>query len=359
MNAPKKEKVVIAVGSSIASHVTSVLLKKQGYQLLGVYFQTSDALGAVDGVTAEILEKKLQIPVQTIDVRNAMDELIPSRMEEELLAGMRPQPLAHFSQRIFFKELFKAAASAGAKKVATGHGAQIFSDGPSGNATLAVSVDQSMDQAIHFLGLQEEELSQLILPFGGFTRPLLKRLAVELGLDASGFVFKHIFSGEGEWAINEEFRKKFRAQIAPDLSGAGQIHSDAGLLGGHSGIHHFTPGDIYPHTSETGEAQDWVVRYVDLNQRLVLVGPESLRKVMTAELFGAKVWDASARVQTQAYELRYRNDRPGASAWVTFYEDGSASAEFPEALHDLYPGQFVSFVRGGRVFGGAQVRRVS
>ncbi len=359
MSAQKKEKVVIAVGSSVASHVTSVLLKKQGYQVLGVHFLTSDALGHVEAIKSEELERKLQIPIQTVDVKNLMDERIPSRTEEELISGLRPQPLAHFFHQVFFKELFKVAASAGARKVATGHGAQVFVDSESGRANLHLAVDLSMDQAIHFLGLTQEERDQLLLPFGGFTRPLLKRLSIELGLDPSGIVFKHVFPGEGAFATDDAFRKRVRARIAYDLCGPGQIHSHAGLIASHVGIHHYSPGEAFHYQAEAGEAESWVVRQVDVSQRLVLVGPEASRKVTGLELASVNVWDARAKIRTQAYELHYRNDRPGVGAWVTFYEDGSASADLPDPVNDLYPGQFVSFVRDGRIFGGGQVRRVS
>ncbi len=371
MKETKKEKVLVALSGGVASSLTASLLKKQGYQVVGVHFHLGSTIhpqkplsGQTKFLTPEDLEKKLGIQVQVVDLSDKVDSTVLNLIEEEILFGWRPQIAAHLHHRVLFPELFSLMKTYGAHKVATGHVTQIFVDPMTNNAEVHEASDVTMDQSTLLLGLSKEQLSLLLVPFGGFSKNMVSKLSREFAMDPDAQVLECKIPGEGRWFQDAELRTFVRSRIAPDLSRAGSIQAQVGVMGSHSGIIHMSPGEFYEVSKEQqGDSQkdfsDWIVLSLNHVQKQALVGPAKEHVVSSIELKNFQNWAVPAVHVPQVFDIRYRNDVKGfPKAMVTLFEGNTARLDIPGSLSDVFLGQFVLLEKAGNIVGGGQIRRL-
>lgn len=201
------KKVVVGLSGGVDSSVAAYLLKKEGYEVIGLFMKnwhddsvtiSEECPWLEDSNDALIVAEKLGIPFQTVDLSAEYKERIVDYMFREYEMGRTPNPDVLCNREIKFDVFMKIAMQLGADYVATGHycrkGAIKNEDGTDTFQLLA-GKDDNKDQSYFLCQLSQEQLSKTLFPIGELTKPKVREIAAEMELitadkkDSQGLCF--------------------------------------------------------------------------------------------------------------------------------------------------------------------------
>ncbi|AXS41487.1 tRNA 2-thiouridine(34) synthase MnmA [Breoghania sp. L-A4] len=364
---PEDTRVVVAMSGGVDSSVVAGLLKREGYDVVGVTLQLYDHGEAVhrkgaccagqDIHDARRVAETLGIPHYVLDYEERFREAVIDRFAESYIAGETPIPCVSCNQTVKFHDLLETAKTLGADVLATGHYVR-SRRGESGAQQLFRPVDLDRDQSYFLFATTPEQLDFLRFPLGGLTKPETREIARELGLEIAD---KHdsqdiCFVPTGKYA-------DIIARLKPGAAEPGDIvHVDGRVLGRHEGIIHYTVGQRRG-IGITASEPLYVV-HLDAEGGRVVVGPRDA--LMTHRLHLRDVnWlgdTALADLPAEGVEIyaKVRSTRPPRQALLKV-EDGAVVVELADGEHGVAPGQACVFYDtdgdAARVFGGGWIDR--
>src|SRR5262245_16097895 len=185
------ERVVVAMSGGVDSSVAALLLKQQGYDVIGLFMRTGahaeDAerrartcCSVTDALDARNVADRLDIPFYVLDFERDF-ERIKDQFAAEYAAGRTPNPCVLCNQWLKFGKLWSYGRQVGADFIATGHYARV-APGPDGAPRVARAVDRAKDQSYVLFGLGRELLPRVLFPVGEYPKAAIRRLAREHGL---------------------------------------------------------------------------------------------------------------------------------------------------------------------------------
>jgi tRNA-specific 2-thiouridylase len=199
--------VVVGLSGGVDSSVAAHLLKKQGYNVIGLFMKNwhddsvtiSDECPWLDDSNdAMLVAEKLEIPFQTVDLSEEYKERIVDYMFREYELGRTPNPDVLCNREIKFDVFLKIALSLGADFVATGHYCRksvTDSGSKSIEYRLLSGLDSAKDQSYFLCQLSQEQLAKTLFPIGELTKPEVRKIAQDLSLvtadkkDSQGLCF--------------------------------------------------------------------------------------------------------------------------------------------------------------------------
>lgn len=199
--------VVIGLSGGVDSSVAAWLLKEQGHEVTGLFMVNwHDTTGTLEGdcpwrddrVFAELVARKLDIPLHVADLSAEYRTRVVDYMFAEYERGRTPNPDVLCNREIKFDVFLREALALGADYVATGHycrkAEERLPDGRTVYRLLAGS-DPNKDQSYFLCQLSQEQLRYALFPVGGLLKPEVRRIAEEQGLatarrkDSQGICF--------------------------------------------------------------------------------------------------------------------------------------------------------------------------
>ena len=200
------KKVVIALSGGVDSSVSAYLLKKKGYDVVGLFMKNwhdesvtiSDECPWLDDSNdAMIVAQNIDIPFQTVDLSKEYNDRIIKYMFSEYKKGRTPNPDILCNREIKFDIFMKIAFELGADYVATGHYSKIVKGKVNGKTVykLISGIDKSKDQSYFLCQLNQNQLSKIIFPIGDLYKAEVRKIANEIGLvnaskkDSQGLCF--------------------------------------------------------------------------------------------------------------------------------------------------------------------------
>ncbi len=264
--------VFVGMSGGVDSSVSALLLKEQGYKVIGVYMKnwSKDLPGmkcpwAEDLADAKRVAVKLGIDFEVWDFEEAYHDKVVEYMLTEFKKGNTPNPDIMCNQEIKFKLFYEKAMERGADFIATGHYARII------DGQLARAVDENKDQTYFLYRISEEALAHTIFPIGEMTKPEVKKLAEKNGLHNA---YKK--ESMGVCFVGEVGMKDFLKEYIDIQPGEiCEIESEK-VLGYHEGAVFYTIGQrhgLYL-SGVAGEINDGMPYYVvkkDLEKNIVYV----------------------------------------------------------------------------------------
>jgi tRNA-specific 2-thiouridylase len=356
-------RVVLAMSGGVDSSVAALLLKQQGYEVIGLFMRTGvhapedgtpshkkGCCSAVDAGDARRVADRLDIPFYALDFEADFARIM-DYFVDEYIAGRTPNPCVVCNNWLKFGKLWAYGKQLQADYVATGHYARIVST-PSG-PVLHRAVDPGKDQSYVLFGLKRSLLPRLLFPIGGYTKDEVRALAREAGLGVADKPdsVEICFVPGGDHA---EFIRTRR----PELATAGHFVDTAGnVLAEHNGYERFTIGQRKGLGFAAGERR-YVLEIVPDRNEVVIGDREEL---LASGLRASRVnWLIDAPPGGEVHclaKIRYRN--AGSPAIVKASSDGEAEVTFEEPQSAVTPGQAVVFYDGERVLGGGWIEKAS
>lgn len=232
----QKETVAVGISGGVDSSVAAYLLKKQGYNVIGIFVKT----WSPEWLPCTWVDEKrdamrvcaaLDIPFYFLDAEEEYKKGVAEYMIEEYKAGRTPNPDVLCNRVIKFGALWQYAQTLGATKIATGHYVQ--TDGKN----LIRAVDESKDQTYFLWMLKKEELAHILFPLGGLQKSEVRSIAEKANLftatkkDSQGICFL------GDVDMREflsHYIEQKRGEVR-DTTGA--------VVGEHDGVWFYTLGE--------------------------------------------------------------------------------------------------------------------
>ena len=166
------KKVVLGFSGGVDSAVSSVLLKKSGYEVTGLYLDNADSAALA---CAEETAAAVGIPFDTVDVKSELEEKVCMPFQKAYLRGETPNPCILCNPAVKFRNLLAYADRIGAEYIATGHYAR------SENGMLFKGHPEN-DQSYMLCRITGEQLSRLILPLAAFAKREVRAMAEQFSL---------------------------------------------------------------------------------------------------------------------------------------------------------------------------------
>ncbi len=183
--------VFLGMSGGVDSSLSAVLLKEQGYKVIGVYMKnwSKDLPGmkcpwAEDLADAKRVATKLGIDFRVFDFEDEYKQKVVDYMLAEFKKGRTPNPDIMCNQEVKFKLFYDVAREQGADLIATGHYARVGRANPTTRRNqLLKAVDENKDQTYFLYRISEDAIAHTLFPIGHLTKPEVKKLAAEKGLE--------------------------------------------------------------------------------------------------------------------------------------------------------------------------------
>lgn len=357
MTAPKT--IVVGLSGGVDSAVTALLLKQQGYRVIGLFMKNwegddedAHCAAAQDLADAQAVCARLNIPLETANFAKDYWDRVFQLFLAEYRAGRTPNPDVLCNKEIKFKAFLDHAFVLGADFIATGHYARLARVGD--QVHLLKGSDQNKDQSYFLHQLNQTQLQASLFPLGEYQKPKVRQLAKEHGLinhnkkDSTGICF-----------VGERKFKTFLNEYL--LAQPGPITTPEGTpIGQHDGLMFYTLGQRQglkigglKHASEA----PWYVVGKDIptNKLIVAQGqdhPMLFRSTLTCQ---NPHWINSEPPSTKATltaKTRYRQaDQP---CEITI-KNKHLTASFKTPQRAITPGQYAVFYENDHCLGGGVI----
>ncbi len=346
-----ERRAVVAMSGGVDSSVAALLLRREGYELVGISMQVWDyrkgggscskgSCCAPDDFTdARMVASKLEVPYYVFDFEETFKKEVIDKFVAAYSQGLTPNPCIDCNNKVKFRELRDRAQAFGCGLLATGHYAKV--EKRADGYHLMRPKDTDKDQTYFLYGLKQSELAQTLFPLAELTKPEVREIARENGL------------GTAEKAESQDICfvsstvAEFISKIGRKSRGAGPLmRSDGTVVGQHSGIESLTVGqrkglglggresplyilEIDParNAAIVGEKKE-LERAGFLIKECSWVSPGLLKEIGESTL--PHRFEALAQV---------RHRHAGARASVEINSFGSAKVEFLENWCVVAPGQ--------------------
>lgn len=347
-------KVVVGLSGGVDSAVAAFLLKKAGYEVIGITLRTwqsddGEESRCCDIDDARSVSEKLGIKYVPVNCVLDFEKHVVEPFTEEYLRGTTPNPCIECNRYVKWEKLLYYAKVLGADKIATGHYARVIRL-ENGRYTVKTAKHAEKDQTYMLYKLTQEQLAATMMPLGELSKGEVRQIAEDAGLPVASKPDSQevCFVTDGNYADYVE-------KTAPaGYPGPGTFVDVSGnILGTHRGIIRYTVGQ----RKGLGVALGYpaYVKEIRAERNEVVLGDEESlysRRIVCKNLSFLSVAGLGEGEKIRCtVKIRYRH--PGQVATVRTIENDRAVIEFDEPVRAAAPGQSAVFYDpDGYVIGG-------
>lgn len=352
-----KQRVVVGMSGGVDSSVAALLLKQQGYDVVGLFMKNWEdddtdeyCSSRQDLIDAASVADIIGIPLEAANFSIEYKERVFSQFLAEYKAGRTPNPDVLCNAEIKFKAFLDHATSLGAEYIATGHYAQVREI--NGVFQLLKGEDGTKDQSYFLYRLNQAQLASTLFPIGHLYKRDVRKIARDHGLpnsakkDSTGICF-----------IGERPFREFLNRYLPHEPGKIQTPEGA-LVGKHIGLMYYTIGQrqgLGIGGTRDGDGEPWFVvdKNMAANTLIVVQGhdhPALFRSTLSA---ADLTWISDEMPHCNwvyAAKIRYR--QPDAPCSITYLGSDKCDIEFAQPQWAVTPGQSVVVYESKVCLGG-------
>ena len=351
-------RIVVGMSGGVDSSVTALLLKQQGYEVIGLFMKNWEdddndeyCSSRQDLLDAVSVADKIGIHIEAVNFAGEYRERVFSYFLREYQAGRTPNPDILCNSEIKFRAFLDHAIQLGADTIATGHYAQVRE--ADGLFQLLKASDASKDQSYFLYRLNQAQLSHAIFPLGKLLKSQVRAIAEQHELhnyakrDSTGICF-----------IGERPFREFLNRYLPTQPGEMRA-PDGKVVGQHIGLSFYTIGQrqgLGIGGAKEASGEPWFVAGKDMaNNRLIVVQghghPALLSKRLTA--LDCHWISGTAPLLNHPYAAKTRYRQVDAPCQITELDNGRCTIDFIEPQWAVTPGQSVVLYDGEVCLGGA------
>ena len=355
--------VVVGMSGGVDSSVVALLLKEQGYNVIGLFmnnWEEEDENGVCTAVDdyADVkrVASKLKIPYYSVNFSKQYLDNVFTHFLEEYKKGRTPNPDVLCNREIKFGPFLEFAKKIGADFIATGHYANVEKIGD--YYYLCKASDQNKDQTYFLNQLNQDQLKMVMFPIGNMQKSEIRKIAHDNGLataekkDSTGICF-----------IGERNFKKFLQNYLPAKSGDIVDMRTGNIMGKHDGLMYYTIGQrrgLGIGGSKDGNGQSWFVVGKDLDKNILYVTQGEGEEILSDALISYKVNWIPKEPEKKEFlcTAKFRYRQPEQKVKVKIEDNGHVRVDFAERQRAITPGQYVVFYDGKFCLGGGAIDEV-
>ncbi len=360
-----KKRVVIGMSGGVDSSVAALLLKEQGYEVIGLFmnnWEEQDENGCCtseqDFADVRRVCDKIGIPYYSVNFAKEYVDRVFSYFLEEYSLGRTPNPDVLCNREIKFGPFKEYALSMGADYIATGHYCKIAHE--NGVHYLLKAKDQNKDQTYFLNQLSQSQLEGVLFPLADLDKSEVRKIAEENGLytatkkDSTGICF-----------IGERNFREFLMKYIPAKPGNIMTY-DGRILGKHHGLMYYTIGqrkglDI---GGQKGDEGRWFVIEKDLKNNVLYVAHGMEEKLYSKGLYMKEFNFIPQKPNAVSFKCtgKFRYRQPEQGVTVTFIEKTQEGytirVDFDEPQRAITEGQYCVLYDGEKCIGGGVIEGV-
>ncbi|MEG0627463.1 MAG: tRNA 2-thiouridine(34) synthase MnmA [Enterococcus sp.] len=337
-------RVVVGMSGGVDSSVTALLLKEQGYDVVGIFMKNWDdtdengvCTATEDYKDVAKVAAQIGIPYYSVNFEKEYWDRVFEYFLAEYRAGRTPNPDVMCNKEIKFKAFLDYAMELGADYVATGHYAQVEKD-ENGVVHMLRGVDNNKDQTYFLSQLSQEQLAKTMFPLGGMQNKK----------DSTGVCF-----------IGEKNFKQFLSNYLPAKKGK-MVTLDGEEKGTHDGLMYYTIGQRQGlGIGGGGKTQEpWFVVGKDLTTNTLYVGQGFHHEALYAtSLDASEIHFTTSEDRPKEFKCtaKFRYRQQDLPVTVRLLDGDRAEVIFDEPVRAITPGQAVVFYDGMECLGGGLI----
>ena len=349
------------MSGGVDSSVAAILLKEQGYDVIGLFMRNwdssinNDYLGnpnlnnnicpqEEDYNDALKVCEKLNIPLHRIDFVKEYWDYVFEYFLSELKAGRTPNPDIMCNKYIKFDMFIKEAKKLGADYIATGHYARL-EDGK-----LLRAVDSNKDQTYFLSQVTKEQLDHVLFPIGELEKPVVREIALKHDLitakkkDSTGICF-----------IGERNFTKFLENYLPNIPGDIVDIETGKVIAKHIGLMYYTIGQRKGLNLGGNEDRTYAVGK-DLEKNVLYVSDSDEYLTSTSCIVEQVNWISDQRPAKCTAKFRYR--QPDNDVELEVLDNNDVLVKYNQGVKSVTPGQACVFYLGDECLGGGIIKEV-
>lgn len=364
-----KGRVLVAMSGGVDSSVAAVMLKEQGYDVIGITMKTWD-YSRVGGksdketgcCTLESMNDARQIAVNhgfkhfIVDIRDEFGDWVIDRFVDDYMNGRTPNPCVLCNTHIKWAALLRRADNLGCDYIATGHYANVREE--NGRYVISRGLDPKKDQSYALWGVEQKHLARTIFPLGNYEKTEIRDLAEEFGLTK---VAGKPDSYEICFVPDDNYRRFLKDRVdglEERVKGGKFVDQDGNIVGEHEGYPFYTIGQRRGLDLALGKR----VYVTDINPdtNVITIGE---KKDLVSTTCRAKNVNLSKYGEVPGGEMeitgkiRYNDD--GVIGQLTQLGEDEIKVEFPTGREAITPGQAVVCYEGDDVVAGGWIHKVN
>ncbi|PHX89683.1 MAG: tRNA 2-thiouridine(34) synthase MnmA [Pelagibacteraceae bacterium] len=357
---PSETKVVVAMSGGVDSSTVAAMMKKEGYDVIGITLKLYDdgkevakskqCCSGQDIMDAKRVSNKLDIEHKILYYQNKFKQGVIDNFVESYLKGETPIPCVQCNQTVKFRDLFEVSKDLKADALVTGHYVKTIT---SNNRTdMYRAIDENRDQSYFLFNTTREQLNYLRFPLGGMLKNETREIAKKLELNVADKPDSQdiCFVPNGDYASVIQ-------KLRPDSFRKGNIKNLNGdVVGVHDGIINFTIGQRKG--IKVSDKEALYVLKINSDKNEIIVGP---KEKLAKKKISLKQLNLLADIKEfdQNIFVKVRSTGSLLKAKIILKENNTAEVNLTNSEDGISPGQACVFYTidqfGHKVLGGGWI----
>jgi tRNA-specific 2-thiouridylase len=359
----KNGKILVAMSGGLDSTVAAVMLREDGYEVIGVTMKTWDYQNSggskketgccsLDSINdARTIAVKHDIHHMILDIRDEFGDFVIDNFVEEYLAGRTPNPCVLCNTHIKWEALLKRANMLDCEFIATGHYAQVRNE--NNRFVVSKGLDDNKDQSYVLWGLTQQSLAKTRFPLGGFRKTDIRQMAIDMGYEElanKSESYEICFVPDNDY---RGFLKRKVNGLEERVEGGNFVNQAGKILGKHRGYPFYTVGQRKGLEIAFGEPM--FVLTINPETNTVVLGKEEElnQKGMWVRNVNMGKYETIVEPMEALTKIRYKD----AGSIANIKQDGDRmKVIFNNHVKAIAPGQSAVFYDGNDVIGGGWIQ---